>query len=47
MQVDMMKGMQSCQGNNGSKKGKPTQGPMPEEANAEERPRSLNHIKAT
>ncbi len=45
MMFFMMKGMQSGHGDNGSKKGEPTQVPMPEGANTRDQPRSLNHNK--
>lgn len=46
MMFFVMKGMQSCQGDNGSKNGEPAQVPTPERANAKDHPRSLNHDKA-
>jgi len=45
MMFFMMKGMQSCHGDNGSKKSKPAQAPMPEGTNAEDHPHLLNHNK--
>ena len=45
MMFFMMEGMQSCHGDSGSKKSKPTQKPMPEGANSKGRPHSLNHNK--
>ena len=43
MMFFMMKGMQSGHSDNESKKGEPTQMPMPQEANVGDRRRSLNH----
>lgn len=45
MMFFMMKGMQSCHGDNGSKKSKPAQAPISEGANAKDHPHSLNHNK--
>ncbi|PLC48621.1 hypothetical protein CR159_17535 [Pollutimonas subterranea] len=46
MMFFMMKGMQSGHSDNESKKGEPAQVPMPEEANAGDRRRLLNHNRA-
>jgi len=46
MMFFMMKGMQSCHSDNGSKNGRPTQAPLPEGTNAGGHPRPLNRSKA-